>query len=183
MEIANQMEIGITYKDIPEWEGYKAGEDGSIWSCHIGRKRRGLGTTWKKLKPRTREKTRHQFVSLFTLEGKRRLMSVHRLVLITFSGMPAAGMECCHNNGNGSDNRLINLRWDTRKGNMADQLLHGTRNHGERNGSAKLTIEGVREIRRRIAAGESQKSIAASMGVCQPQICHINTGKTWAHAS
>lgn len=35
-------------------------------------------------------------------------------------------MHACHNNGIGADNRLSNLRWDTAKSNMADQILHGT---------------------------------------------------------
>lgn len=35
-------------------------------------------------------------------------------------------MECCHNDGNPSNNIVENLRWDTHSGNMMDRTLHGT---------------------------------------------------------
>lgn len=53
---------------------------------------------------------------------------VHKLVLEAFVGPRPPGMEACHNNGDGCDNRLSNLRWDTHRANMADQFEHGTKN-------------------------------------------------------
>lgn len=50
---------------------------------------------------------------------------VHRLVLEAFVGPCPAGMEGCHRNCDPSDNRLINLRWDYPKANVADTLLLG----------------------------------------------------------
>lgn len=52
---------------------------------------------------------------------------VHRLVALAFLGPPPAGMEVCHNNNNKSFNWLINLRHDTRKGNMDDRPIKWTR--------------------------------------------------------
>ena len=49
----------------------------------------------------------------------------HRAVLETFVGPCPPGMEGCHNNGNPADNRLENLRWDTRQNNMIDKVNHG----------------------------------------------------------
>lgn len=54
---------------------------------------------------------------------------VHRLVLEAFVGPCPDGMEACHGNGVRDDNRLENLRWDTRKANVADMLNHGTQNN------------------------------------------------------
>jgi hypothetical protein len=51
---------------------------------------------------------------------------VHRLVLEAFVGPCPPGMEACHNNGIRDDNRLENLRWDTRVNNHADKHKHGT---------------------------------------------------------
>ena len=51
----------------------------------------------------------------------------HRLVLVTFIGMPPSDEHvCAHNNGNHHDNRLENLRWATPLENVHDRFLHGT---------------------------------------------------------
>lgn len=64
----------------------------------------------------------HQRINL----GRReRGLWVHRLVLEAFVGSCPPGMECCHNNGDPSDNRLDNLRWDTKKSNRQDRNKHG----------------------------------------------------------
>jgi NUMOD4 motif/HNH endonuclease len=55
-----------------------------------------------------------------------RSRDVHRLVLETFVGSCPAGLEGCHNNGVHLDNRLTNLRWDTRSANNLDAVRHGT---------------------------------------------------------
>lgn len=52
--------------------------------------------------------------------GKR----IHRLVLEAFVGPCPSGMEACHNNGDPADNRLENLRWDTKSANMFDRSNH-----------------------------------------------------------
>lgn len=51
---------------------------------------------------------------------------VHHLVLSAFVGPRPSGTECCHNNGNPVDNRLVNLRWDTHRSNCMDMQVHGT---------------------------------------------------------
>lgn len=51
-------------------------------------------------------------------------VAVHRLVLESFVGPCPPGMEACHNNGNGFDNRVENLRWDTHENNMRDQAYY-----------------------------------------------------------
>lgn len=58
--------------------------------------------------------------------GKMKTHKVHRLVLESFIGKCPKGMQCCHNNGVPSDNRLENLRWDTPSSNVRDSIRHGT---------------------------------------------------------
>lgn len=67
----------------------------------------------------------HQTVALFT-NGARRSFLIHRLVLEAFVGPCPEGMEACHWNGVPSDNRVKNLRWDTRAANVADSVRVGT---------------------------------------------------------
>lgn len=57
----------------------------------------------------------------------RRILRVHRLVLLAFTGAPAGvSTECLHIDGNPANNRLANLRWGTVSENIADQIRHGT---------------------------------------------------------
>jgi hypothetical protein len=81
------------------------------------------------------------------------MYKVARLVLLAFVGPCPDGMECCHTNGNRTDNRLTNLRWDTPKANAADKRAHGTHPEGEGNGNHKLTEQDVRDMRREHRAG------------------------------
>src|SRR4030042_5419324 len=71
------------------------------------------------------------------------IFSVHRLVLETFIGSCPEGKEACHNNGRRTDNRVENLRWDTRKNNHEDKKKHGTMACGEKINMAKLIKKNV----------------------------------------
>lgn len=50
---------------------------------------------------------------------------VHRLVLESFVGSCPIGMECLHNDGNPSNNKLSNLSWGTPEQNWIDRRRHG----------------------------------------------------------
>jgi hypothetical protein len=105
----------------------------------------------------------------------------HRLVLEAFVGPCPDGMEACHNDGDQSNNRLENLRWDVKKANHADKRLHGTLPLGEMHYRAKLTESDVLEIRRRAAAGEKSRSIAKDFGMTHAPIFDIVRRKNWKH--
>lgn len=65
--------------------------------------------------------------------GKPKAYLVHRLVLRAFAGDPPhKTLQACHQNGDKSDNRLCNLRWDTARANQRDRIAHGTSMHGHR---------------------------------------------------
>lgn len=51
---------------------------------------------------------------------------VHVMVMAAFVGPKPVGTQVCHNNGDPSDNRLVNLRYDTPAANAMDTLRHGT---------------------------------------------------------
>lgn len=64
------------------------------------------------------------FVNL-SVDGLKQLSRVHRMVLEAFVGPCPEGMEGCHYNDDKSDNRLVNLRWDTHSANMHDRTRNG----------------------------------------------------------
>jgi hypothetical protein len=71
--------------------------------------------------------TRQTYYTLqLSKDGTSKTFILHRLVLREFVGECPDGMECCHNNGDSTDNRLVNLRWDTPAANIADQFTHRT---------------------------------------------------------
>lgn len=63
-------------------------------------------------------------------ENKQRTCYVHSLVAEAFVGPQPPRHDCCHSDGSIENNRADNLRWDTRKGNMADAVRHGTTTKG-----------------------------------------------------
>ena len=72
----------------------------------------------------TRSTIGHRQVRL-SMRGKAKTLKVHRLVLEAFVGPCPMGMEGCHGNDIPDDNRLENLRWDTRSGNALDRVRNG----------------------------------------------------------
>lgn len=124
-------------------------------------------------------------VNLTDKDGRRTKCSVHLLVLAAFVGpRPSDAHEGCHDDGDPSNNRLGNLRWDTRKANQADRDRHGRRNSckGSRNAAAKLCEEDVPVILARLSAGETARSIAADFGVSDTVVRLVKQGRTWQHA-
>lgn len=65
-------------------------------------------------------------------DGRRLTFQVHRLVLEAFIGPRPDGMEACHLNDDPSDNRVENLRWDTRSANVLDSVRNGTHHMASR---------------------------------------------------
>lgn len=89
-------------------------------------------------------------------------------------------MECCHIDGDPTNNNLRNLRWGTRESNCADKIRHGTHSRGERSGNAKLTAEKVSEIRSKYAAGGvTYRELAQQYGVHHTGIYRVIQRKGW----
>lgn len=105
---------------------------------------------------------------------------VHSTVCAAFHGArPDPCLQCCHGDGNAKNNHKGNVRWDTRVNNEADRIVHGTHNRGERHGLSKLKDLQVLEIKTKLKAGRSQRSLAKEYGVSQSAIYDIKTGKRW----
>lgn len=86
---------------------------------------------------RTRRYTGRTLKPSADSDGRRRVIlyrpgptcrSISAMVLEAFVGPRPEGHECCHHDGDASNDRLENLRWDTRSANHLDAVRHGT--HG-----------------------------------------------------
>lgn len=117
--------------------------------------------------------------------GKMCNKRIHRLVLENFVGKCPDGMEACHNNGNKLDNRLSNLRWDTRSNNAKDAVKHGDAScirKGENSLHHKLTEQDVMGIWKLWWSGMYiQKEIAKVYNVHRTTISNIINNKSWKH--
>jgi Mor family transcriptional regulator len=165
------------WKAVPGQSGYEVSD--------LGRTRSWIGkgaTQYRKsritpliLKPNLNPVRKRRYVTL----THRKTFYVCHLVLRTFVGPCPKGMEACHRNGKSFDDRLENLRWDTRSSNIADKFLHGTQPEGERHGRAKLTEMDVLQIRSEYEAGDSLVKLGTRYGVSDVVIGNIVTGKNW----
>lgn len=99
---------------VSGWEGlYEVSDRGRVRSI-----RRSLI-----LQPRPN--TSGHFQVGFSVNDNEVMRQIHRLVLEAFVGPCPPGLECCHNDGDRTNNRLENLRWDTRSANQLDAVVHG----------------------------------------------------------
>lgn len=175
-----EFDATVEYRDIPGFPGYKVGNDGTVWSCVIkGSKKSRLGDQWRQLRI-TKQGGGYGKVYL----GRRKNKWVHRLVLEAFVGMRPDGMECCHNDGDPTNNHVSNLRWGTPKENNGDKVMHGTHIFGENQNGAKLTEWQVRNLRAWYAAGGlTFKQLADQFGVSETAARLIVRQQRWRHVS
>lgn len=183
MTIAYPTTSGVTFKDIEGFPGYCVGDDGTVWSRRVGYGGCGprLAEVWHKLKAVPNPyRSNYVSVNLMAPDGRSKLRLVHRLVLEAFVGLRPPGMDACHDpDHDPSNNRLDNLRWDTKKANMADMLRQGRRARGWNCTSSKLAEQQVAEVYLAAEAGETQKSIAARYSVTQMTISRVIRRKTY----
>ncbi len=171
----------VEYRDIPGFPDYRIGDDGSVWSRKKLGCKGGTLKTWKRLTCPVAN-TGYAAVGLSrNRSGKTNVRLVHRLLLEIFVGPCPPGMECCHRDGNPRNNCLDNLRWDTRKGNKADDVRNGKTQHGSRSHFAKITAEVVVAIRDSGRRGVRHKEIAATYGISAGHVWRIIAGQTWKH--
>lgn len=107
--------------------------------------------------------------------------SACRVICEEVNGAPPTPQhEAAHSCGNGHIGCVspMHLSWKTSKENKADELIHGTRNFGERNGVAKLDAKKVSEIRS-LLGSMPQWKIAERYGVHQVTISKIRTREVW----
>lgn len=102
------------WKDVVGWEGlYQVSSYGNVKNARTGLiLRQGInGKGRYTVRPYS--------------NGCGRTKNVHCLVAEAFLGPKPRGLEVCHNDGNCLNNRIENLRYDTRSENIKDRYRHG----------------------------------------------------------
>lgn len=95
---------------------------------------------------------------------------------------PAPDYEAAHLCGKGNLGCCAkrHLFWKTHAANVADQRIHGTIAHGERNGHAKITNAQAEEIRA-LSKSMRQGKIAAKYGLSQSATSRIIRGESYCN--
>ena len=189
------------WRDIPGYEGiYQVSETGRVKYCTF----RG-GRDGKRYKPGMEKKischrSGYFYTSLTDHQGIEKKHYIHRLMMTAFQPIEnAADRDVNHIDGDKSNNSLTNLEWATHKENLmhAREILDAWKSHRERHPKkvkvakgiakgeavkgAKLTADGVREVRRLWAGGVQQTEIAKRFSVTPQAVCNIVHRKAWAH--
>lgn len=181
------------WRPVPGWEAsHEVSSHGRVRT--LGRLRYTPGLTMRGKRPHLAwtnwpgrilapdEVSEQGHARVMLCDGRRtEIMLVYRAVLLAFVGPCPPGMECCHWDNNARNNKLTNLRWDTRAGNRQDSIRAGTIARGSRSHFAKLNEAQIPQIRRLAKLGKTPAAIATAYGVARESIRRITSGKTWRH--
>ena len=110
------------WRQVPGFEGsYEVSDAGQVRSLDRQVVTRTGGTRNIQGKTLSPAKTSRGYVTVGLFkDGQVTVRGVHRIVLEAFVGPCPEGMEACHGNDIGTDNRLENLRWGTHLENVRD---------------------------------------------------------------
>ena len=168
------------WKAIPGYEGfYEVSNIGRVRS--LPRKiPHGLGNAYRYVQGQllsTKPGSNGYQCVMLSKEGDKKLCTVHRLVMLAFVGPCPDGLEVAHSDGNRLNPRLENLRYATRRENVADAITHGTATYGHKNGGAKLTPAQVTAIRSDV---RTLSEIAAEYGISRTSVSNVKNFKTYS---
>lgn len=170
------------WKDVPGFEGcLMVSSMGKVKSlARTVKKRHSSGVVMEQKYPERLLNTRpgssgYAFVHV-GVNGVRKTLSVHCMVLEAFVGPRPEGMEACHNNGNSGDNQLANLRWDTHLNNNRDRLKHGTYGLGQQHPMAKITDADALAI---YNSNDTCAALSARYGISFSKISEVRRGRIW----
>ena len=166
----------VTYKNVHGFEGYRVGDDGSVWSC---RYRGKVTDKWFQMKIRQSNPKEYLRIPLYVDRVPKSFL-VHRLIKMVFDGPPDGKLDVAHNDGNRHNNCLSNLRYATRKENNMDKIAHGTSPRGNKCKFAKLSEADVIQIRTMHKACVRQCKLSKMFVVNHRHISDIINRKRWA---
>ena len=117
------------------------------------------------------------------IDGKRRVISVHRLVALSYIPNPLSLPEVNHIDGNRSNNNVDNLEWCTHSENIKHSYKLENRSAvGVNNANCKTNIEDVIHICEYLQDNIKPSKIR-DMGYDYELIRKIKRRSTWTHIS
>jgi hypothetical protein len=124
----------------------------------------------------------------FRVDGRRKMLLVHRLVCEAFNGRPPfKGAQVRHLDGDSLNNIASNLRWGTAGENTADKIQHGVIPRGSNHGRAILCEDDVSRIRERWAERDrdygAMIALGREYGVSSSTVSCIVKRRIWKHVA
>lgn len=172
---------GVEYRDVPGFPGYRAGSDGSVWSCLISSGK--LTSHWRRRKT-ILSSTGYGWLTLWR-KRKKKSYHVHQVIAFAFLGPRPQGLCVNHKDGNKLNNLPSNLEYVTFKENMQHALRTGLRkNHrrGSDNPASRHTEEQIRTVLL-LEGTATQRAIARLVGMNYRQVNNVLRGRTWKHVT
>lgn len=163
--LSSQNILKENWKDIQGFEdSYQISDKGRVLSKERYIMNNGFyirRTKERILKPWKDSRGYHQIY--LCREGKKKAMSVHRLVMINFKGIDKERNTVNHKNGIQTDNRLDNLEWMTQQENNLHAWTLGLMRPmcGEDHPKAKLTMKKAEKIRELFKKDKKVNSVVA----------------------
>ena len=117
-------------------------------------------------------------VNLSGKGGRQERRQIAHLYLLAFVGPRPPGAECCHKDGNPTNNDPANLYWGTHLKSMRNKVRAGRSARGQKNGRARLSDDVVLAILR---SPEKPKDIAKRFGISRQHVYKIKSGTSWGH--
>lgn len=114
----------------------------------------------------------------FSGDSKKVNARITSLVADAWIGPLPDGLERAHDNGDSTDNRVVNIRYKTPTENNRDRIRHGTIPKGEIASNAALKAEQVKQI---FTSSEPDSILSLKYGVSRYAIWAVKTGKNWRH--
>lgn len=150
--------------------GYTVFEDGTI----IGKRGKEM-TSW--------DNGRGYQILGIMVDGKRKMIAVHRLVALGFVPNPEDLPEVNHKDGDKTNNHFSNLEWCSRGANIQHAFENDLRSAtGTSNARCKTDEETVRDICRLLVAGRTAAEIR-DKGFDYNLVRAVKSRKNWGHIS